>query len=73
MRNLVCFIVVLVFAMACSASKEDNPQPDGNGEFMQQTSDLLSGEVMALAYSGFREGQHPDRGAGLPLLETRKN
>jgi exo-beta-1,3-glucanase (GH17 family) len=25
---------------------------------------LLAGEVMALAYSGFREGQHPDRGQG---------
>lgn len=31
---------------------------------MQQTSDLISGQVMAIAYSGFREGQHPDRGAG---------
>ena len=25
---------------------------------------LLAGEVMAVAYSGFREGQHPDRGDG---------
>ena len=25
---------------------------------------LLAGEVMAVAYSGFREGQHPDRGSG---------
>jgi exo-beta-1,3-glucanase (GH17 family) len=25
---------------------------------------LLAGEVMAVAYSGFREGQHPDRGEG---------
>jgi len=31
---------------------------------MQQTSDLISGQIMAIAYSGFREGQHPDRGAG---------
>ncbi len=30
----------------------------------QSPEDLLAGEVMALAYSGFREGQHPDRGAG---------
>ena len=27
-------------------------------------SSLLDGEVMAVAYSGFREGQHPDRGEG---------
>jgi len=25
---------------------------------------LIAGEVMAVAYSGFREGQHPDRGSG---------
>lgn len=31
----------------------------------QQTADKLIGEqVMAIAYSGFREGQHPDRGQG---------
>ena len=30
----------------------------------QAAEDLLSGEVMAIAYSGFREGQHPDRGNG---------
>ena len=33
-------------------------------EFAQQATGLLSGEVMAIAYSGFREGQHPDRGDG---------
>ncbi|WP_371372359.1 glycosyl hydrolase [Thalassotalea aquiviva] len=34
---------------------------------MAQSSDvqeLLVGEPMAIAYSGFREGQHPDRGQG---------
>ncbi len=30
----------------------------------QSPEDLLAGEVMAVAYSGFREGQHPDRGNG---------
>ena len=30
----------------------------------QAPADLLAGEVMAIAYSGFREGQHPDRGFG---------
>jgi exo-beta-1,3-glucanase (GH17 family) len=32
--------------------------------FRQAPGDLLAGEVMAIAYSGFREGQHPDRGQG---------
>ena len=30
----------------------------------QEPDALIAGEVMALAYSGFREGQHPDRGDG---------
>ena len=34
------------------------------GQFKQSPDNLLAGEVMAVAYSGFREGQHPDRGNG---------
>ena len=34
------------------------------GEYQQMSSELLNGQVMAVAYSGFREGQHPDRGEG---------
>ena len=33
-------------------------------QYKQTEADLLMGEVMALSYSGFREGQHPDRGEG---------
>ncbi|WP_185964437.1 glycosyl hydrolase family 17 protein [Aliikangiella marina] len=32
--------------------------------FQQSPSALMEGEYMAIAYSGFREGQHPDRGEG---------
>lgn len=39
---------------ACSTGSDD----------LQAPADLLAGEVMAVAYSGFREGQHPDRGDG---------
>jgi exo-beta-1,3-glucanase (GH17 family) len=35
-----------------------------NADVAQTRDDLLAGEVMAVAYSGFREGQHPDRGDG---------
>jgi exo-beta-1,3-glucanase (GH17 family) len=31
---------------------------------IQMPDHLIAGEVMAVAYSGFREGQHPDRGDG---------
>ncbi|NNC36515.1 MAG: glycosyl hydrolase [Hyphomonadaceae bacterium] len=34
------------------------------GMTQHPTSNLISDEVMAMAYSGFREGQHPDRGEG---------
>jgi len=34
------------------------------GSLLQAREDLLAGEVMGVAYSGFREGQHPDRGNG---------
>jgi hypothetical protein len=33
-------------------------------QLKQSPDNLLAGEVMAVAYSGFREGQHPDRGFG---------
>ncbi len=38
--------------------------PQAFAEYSQSADKLLSGEVMAMAYSGFREGQHPDRGEG---------
>ncbi|HEY5642908.1 MAG TPA: glycoside hydrolase family 2 TIM barrel-domain containing protein [Woeseiaceae bacterium] len=34
------------------------------GEYAQAREDRIAGESMALSYSGFREGQHPDRGDG---------
>jgi exo-beta-1,3-glucanase (GH17 family) len=35
-----------------------------NSDLRQDSSDLVAGEVMAMSYSGYREGQHPDRGTG---------
>ena len=32
--------------------------------YRQSSNDLVAGETLAVAYSGFREGQHPDRGNG---------
>lgn len=64
MRHLFSVLVLLVSVSACTPSTDENGQSLEKSDFMQQTNDLLDGEVMALAYSGFREGQHPDRGAG---------
>lgn len=33
-------------------------------KYSQSTNDLLQGQTVAVAYSGFRAGQHPDRGNG---------
>ncbi|MGB5256485.1 MAG: hypothetical protein WBN44_04465, partial [Woeseiaceae bacterium] len=54
---------VLLLA-GCAPGSSDSPagMPVDNGR--QASSALLAGEVMAIAYSGFREGQHPDRGDG---------
>jgi exo-beta-1,3-glucanase (GH17 family) len=37
---------------------------DENQRLRQSSEDLLQSEIMAVSYSGFREGQHPDRGDG---------
>lgn len=56
MRRVVVLVVALL-AVAGNAQAEPRA-------FMQPPDALLEGEVMAVAYSGFREGQHPDRGNG---------
>ncbi|MEL6713864.1 MAG: hypothetical protein AAFP86_08830, partial [Planctomycetota bacterium] len=37
---------------------------DADALLAQPASSLVAGETVALAYSGFRAGQHPDRGDG---------
>ncbi|MEM9172876.1 MAG: glycosyl hydrolase [Pseudomonadota bacterium] len=50
-------LALLLGLASCAHDDTMNP--------IQQTrADLMAGEVMAVAYSGFREGQHPDRGDG---------
>lgn len=49
--------LILVLAITGCAKDESSP-------LTQSRSDLVAGEVMAVAYSGYREGQHPDRGEG---------
>ena len=58
MRTLGSVLLIgLAGAVALSAA--------GDTPGLQQPSEaLLGGEVMAVAYSGYREGQHPDRGDG---------
>jgi exo-beta-1,3-glucanase (GH17 family) len=57
MKTRACLAIGLLVIAACGAKEESTT-------FKQSPSALLSGEVMAVAYSGFRAGQHPDRGEG---------
>ena len=63
MKYLSAVLVLIVMTTACTPSNDDVPVAVDAG-YSQQPSDLLNGEVMAVAYSGFRLGQHPDRGNG---------
>ncbi len=54
------FLALLLIAAGCTEA----PPPEPQSILQQSPSDLVAGEVMAMAYSGFREGQHPDRGEG---------
>ena len=49
---------------ACAKESTVDPVAEQVDAGRQAPSALMAGEVMALAYSGFREGQHPDRGDG---------
>lgn len=58
-------IAVIAISLAGSSLVAGEPQSTIDSEFAPQTpSDLVAGEIMAVAYSGFREGQYPDRGEG---------
>ncbi len=58
-------LLIVVFAIAgCSSLPGETVAPATSALVAQAPGDLLAGEAMAVAYSGFREGQHPDRGDG---------
>ncbi len=66
-RNLKSFALLASLALAiagCGSSTDEAPAATAADPLLQGGEALLSGEVMAVAYSGFREGQHPDRGDG---------
>ena len=68
--NSIIALVVTTFLMAhipvtaLNAQPTDNSQQSDSSALQQQPEDLLAGVVKAICYSGFREGQHPDRGEG---------
>ena len=58
-------IPALAMSAAGCSSVSRKVDPPSSMEPGQQSPDaLVAGQIMAVAYSGFREGQHPDRGHG---------
>jgi exo-beta-1,3-glucanase (GH17 family) len=58
------FAALAITVAGCS-SASSKVHPSISAELGQQSPNvLIAGEVMAVAYSGFREGQYPDRGDG---------
>jgi len=55
---------VAVAIAGCHTASPDTTTPASAAEGQQRSSALIAGEIMAVSYSGFREGQHPDRGSG---------
>lgn len=64
---LVLFMLVLVTACATKGAKNKefvNMNNSDINSIQQEKEDLLAGVSAAVCYSGFRTGQHPDRGDG---------
>jgi exo-beta-1,3-glucanase (GH17 family) len=60
-----CAVIVLLVLMSgqlCFA--ETNHAVQSSATIRQSKADLLAGRSKGVAYSGFRRGQHPDRGDG---------
>lgn len=66
MRINIKKIAIAIFAMAvvCNFSSINFKLKAQETGIKQNKSDLLNGVSRAICYSGFREGQHPDRGDG---------
>ena len=56
--------LILLAIAGCSSGAREAVAPIEIDGFRQASDHLLAGELMAVAYSGYREGQHPDRGHG---------
>lgn len=63
--NLARLLALVVLAASAGCSRVDEPAaPVAAHSTRQAPGALLAGEVVAVSYSGFRLGQHPDRGDG---------
>ena len=64
MKSLKVVAIIALALTGCESASRQSPATNKVEYAKQAPADLLAGETMAVAYSGFREGQHPDRGNG---------
>ena len=64
MKLLFFELLVVVLLAGCSPGSQYLTAPQADSFARQSSEALLANEVIAMSYSGFREGQHPDRGEG---------
>lgn len=64
MKWISACILMIVVLSGCAQDVDESAAPISDDGLQQTPADRLAGEVMAVAYSGFREGQYPDRGDG---------
>ena len=64
--SISSLIFVLAISIVAQEGKIVSPEQTEkiSSDLMQNEGDLLAGVVDAVCYSGFRSGQHPDRGEG---------
>lgn len=59
-KTIIILIMILITSLSVNSAVMNN-----EGDRLKQSKDdLLIGVTRAICYSGFREGQHPDRGDG---------
>jgi exo-beta-1,3-glucanase (GH17 family) len=68
LKNIIVFVLILSFIGCTSDNKVQQNDEDNSDQnvisLKQDPDDLLAGVSKAVCYSGYRSGQHPDRGDG---------
>ena len=64
MTRITVLALAALLLAGCSPGGGKSHETEARQDLRQPPEALLAGEVMAVAYSGYREGQHPDRGQG---------
>jgi exo-beta-1,3-glucanase (GH17 family) len=63
-NRVAVLALAAVLLVGCSQGSGEGAVVEAPSGLRQSPDALLAGKVMAVAYSGYREGQHPDRGEG---------